>query len=179
MIRKIGIILLAAAVFFPAGLFAADYVHTLKAKDMTVSWTLEGEQIHMQLSAETTGWVAIGIDPEEAMGGSDIIIGAVKNGKVRIEDHFADSRRGHSPDDKLGGSNHVINPQGSETEGVTTISFTLSTAAAEEWDKPIHTDKMTRVMVAYGTGRDSFRTSHRYRTVYDINFATGEVVKVK
>jgi len=102
MIRRIGIILLAAAVFFPAGLFAADYAHTLKAKDMTVSWTLEDEQIHMQLSAETTGWVSIGIDPEEAMGGADIIIGAVKNGKVRIEDHFADSRRGHSSDDKLG-----------------------------------------------------------------------------
>ncbi|MFO7910704.1 MAG: DOMON domain-containing protein [Desulfotignum sp.] len=179
MIRKIGLMVLAAAVLFPAGLFAAEYAHTLEAKNMTVSWTLEGEQVHMQLSAKTTGWVAIGIDPEEAMGGADIIIGAVKNGKVRIEDHFADSRRGHSPDEKLGGSNHVINPEGSETDGVTTISFTLSTTAAEEWDKPVHTDKMTRVMIAYGTGRDSFRTTHRYRTVYDINFATGEVVKVK
>jgi len=170
---------LAAAFLFPAGLFAADFAHTLEAKNMTVSWTLEGDQVHMQLSAKTTGWVAIGIDPENAMGGADIIMGAVKNGKVKIVDHYADAKRGHSPDDRLGGSNHVINPEGSETDGVTTISFTLAVAAAEEWDKPIHTDKMTRTMIAYGTGRDSFRTTHRYRAVYDINFATGEAVKVK
>ena len=179
MIRKIGWMVLAAAFLFPAGLFAADYAHTLEAKNMTVFWTLEGDQVHMQLSAETTGWVAIGIDPENAMGGADIIMGAVKNGKVKIVDHYADAKRGHSPDERLGGSNHVINPEGSETDGVTTISFTLSVAAAEEWDKPIHTDKMTRTMIAYGTGRDSFRATHRYRAVYDINFATGEAVKVK
>ncbi|MCA1792428.1 MAG: DOMON domain-containing protein [Desulfotignum sp.] len=179
MIRNIGLMVLAAAVIFSGNLFAAEYAHKLETKNMSVSWTLEGEQIHLQLSAQTTGWVAIGIDPEDAMGGADIIIGAVKNGKVRIEDHYADSKRGHSPDEKLGGQNHVIHPEGSETDGVTTISFSLSASAAEQWDKPIHTDKMTRVMVAYGTGRDSFRTTHRYRAVYDINFATGETVQVK
>jgi hypothetical protein len=179
MIKKIGLLVLVAAILLPGGLFASDYAHKLEVKDMTVSWTLDGDQIQMELSAKTTGWVSIGIDPEDAMGGGDIIIGAVKNGKVRIEDHFADRKRGHSPDEKLGGTNQVIDPAGGEQDGVTTISFTRQMNVSEEWDKPIQTSGKTRVMIAYGSGRDSFIATHQYRVVYDIDFATGEAVKVE
>jgi hypothetical protein len=34
-------------------------------------------------------------------------------------------------------------------------------------------------MIAFGTGRDSFIAGHQFRTVYDIDFATGEAVKIK
>ncbi|MCF8113142.1 MAG: DOMON domain-containing protein [Desulfotignum sp.] len=179
MVQKIKWLILAAVIVFPGGLFASDYAHKLAADDITVSWTLDQDKIHMQLSASTTGWVSIGIDPEDAMGGADIIIGAVKNDKVRIEDHFADRKRGHSVDEKLGGNNHVMNPEGSEADGVTTISFTRSVDAAEKWDKPINTSGKTRVMIAYGTGRDSFISAHRYRAVFDIDFSTGEAVQIK
>lgn len=181
MVRNIGRILLTAfwaAVLLPGAVHASDYAHRVEAGEVTVAWTLEGDQIHMELSAETEGWVSIGIDPEDAMGGADIIIGAVKNSKVRIEDHFADRKRGHSPDEKLGGENNVMNPAGIEENGVTTISFTRSAAAAEKWDKPVNTSGMTRVMVAYGS-RDSLGLSHQYRAVYDIDFSTGEAVRVQ
>ena len=181
MVRNIGRILLTAfwaAVLLPGAVQASDYAHRVKIGEVTVAWTLEGDQIHMELSAETEGWVSIGIDPEDAMGGADIIIGAVKKDKVRIEDHFADRKRGHSPDEKLGGENHVMNPAGIEENGVTTISFTRSVSAAEEWDKPVKTSGRTRVMVAYGS-RDSLNLSHQYRAVYDIDFSTGEAVRVK
>jgi hypothetical protein len=180
MIRKTGLItlmLLVAVVLLPGGVFASDYAHRVEAGEVTVAWTLDGDLIHMELSAKTAGWVSIGIDPEDAMGGADIIIGAVRNDKVRIEDHFGDRKRGHSPDEKLGGANHVINPAGIEKDGITTISFTRSVAAAEEWDKPFNTIGKTRVMVAHGS-RDSFVASHQYRAVFDIDFTTGEAVKV-
>ena len=181
MIRKIGLIglmVFGTAMLLPGAIPASDYAHRVEAGEVTVAWTLEGDQIHMELSAETGGWVSIGIDPEDAMGGADIIIGAVKNSKVRIEDHFADRKRGHSPDEKLGGENHVMNPAGIEENGVTTISFTRSVAAAEKWDKPVNTSGKTRVMVAYGS-RDSLGLSHQYRAVYDVDFSTGEAVRVK
>jgi hypothetical protein len=179
MMRKIGLLLVAAAMLLPGGLLASDYAHRLEVKDMTVSWTLDGDQVRMELSAKTTGWVSMGIDPEDAMGGGDIIIGAVKNGKVRIEDHFADKKRGHSPDEKLGGTSQVTDPAGKEENGVTTISFTRPVTASEQWDKSIQASGKTRVMFAFGTGMDSFIAGHQYRTVYDIDFATGEAVKVK
>jgi hypothetical protein len=179
MIQKIAVMVLGAAILLAGNVFASDYAHSLAVDDMTVSWTLDGDKIHMELSAKTTGWVSIGIDPEDAMGGADIIIGVVKNGKVRVEDHYADRKRGHSADEKMGGENHVMDPAGKEIDGVTTISFTRNVDAAEQWDKPIHTTGKTRVMIAYGTGRDSFIAAHRFRAVYDIDFSTGEAVQVK
>lgn len=171
--------LFAVLALFSVNAVAADYEQTMTAKDMEVHWTLDGDKIHMKLAAKTTGWVAIGFDPEKAMQGADIIIGAVKKGKVRIEDHYGDRKRGHSSDKKLGGATHVMDPKGMEENGVTTISFTLALDRGEKWDKSIKTGGMYRIMLAYGSGRDSFKAGHKWRGVYDVNFSTGESKKVK
>lgn len=171
---------IALAVLVSGVAFAQDYAHSLDAgQDMKVFWTVDGDNIMVKLSAPTEGWVAIGFDPEEDMMGANIIIGAVKNGKVRIEDHYGDRKRGHSPDDKLGGKNDVVNPEGMEEGGVTTISFTLPLAAGDKFDKTIDVSKDYRIMVAFGSGRDSFSAGHQYRGVYDVNFSTGEAKKIK
>lgn len=178
MKRTITLLAAMTLLCFPAGLMAADYAHNLDAGDMTLSWTLEADKINFKLSAKTKGWVAIGIDPEKAMGGADIIIGAVKKGKFKIEDHFADKRLSHSPDKKLGGVNNVMNPGASEADGVTTLTFSLALTPAEKWDKPINAQGITRIMLAYGS-RDSLKLGHTFRTVYDIDFATGKADKIK
>ncbi len=174
-------ILFAALILFliPFSLSAMDYQHTLELKDMQFSWTIDGDQIHVELTAKTTGWVAIGFDPEKAMQGADVIIGAVKKGKVKIEDHYADRKRGHSPDEKLGGESNVLNPEGSETDGVTTISFALKLDSGDKYDKPIPASGMSKIMFAYGAGKDSFKTRHPYRTIYELDLATGENKKIK
>ena len=179
MLKQIVCAVVFMGLLVPGTLWAQDYKHSFDAEDMKVFWTVDGDKIHVKLSAPTEGWVAIGFDPEDAMKGGDIAIGAVKKGKVRIEDHFGDRKRGHSPDDKLGGGNNILDPQGMEENGVTTISFTRALAAGDKYDKSIETGKLYRIMVAYGSGRDSFRAGHRYRGVYDVNFTTGETKKIK
>ncbi len=163
----------------PMAACASDYQHTLEVKDMQFSWTLEEDRIHVQMSARTTGWVAVGFDPEDAMEGADIIIGAVKGDQFKVEDHYGDRKRGHSSDEELGGTNNVLNPSGTEKDGVTTISFTLPLTATEQYDKTIRPEGMYRIMLAYGAGRDSFKTRHPYRTVYDVDLSTGEAQKIK
>jgi hypothetical protein len=165
--------------FVPFSLHATDYQHTLEVKDMQFSWAIEGDKIHVKLSAKTTGWVGIGFDPETAMAGANIIIGAVKNGKFKVEDHYADRKRGHKNDVKLGGTNDVINTFGSEEDGVTTISFTFPLDSGDKYDKPIKAQGKYRVMLAYGAGKDSFKNRHPYRTIYDIDLSTGENEKIK
>lgn len=181
MVKKsiFSIILISVGLIFTGTPVAADYDHTLNAKDMTVSWSIEGELIHVRLSGKTTGWVGIGFAPEKAMQGANIIIGAVKNGKVKIEDHYGDRKRGHSSDKKLGGKDHVLNPMGTEENGNTTISFSFPLDSGEKWDKPINPGQTGRIMIAYGTGRDSLRSGHAYRGVYEINYSTGETKKIK
>lgn len=179
MLRQLLCLLTAVFILLPCVALGADYDHMLQAKDMEVHWRLDGAQVHIKLAARTKGWVGIGFDPENAMQGANIIIGAVKKGKVRIEDHYGDRKYGHSSDKKLGGKNHVLNPQGTEEDGMTTISFTLPLDAGEKWDKAINLSKMSRIMVGYGSGRDSFNAGHKYKGVYDVNFSTGETQKVK
>jgi len=179
MMKKFILIAFASIVLFPAYACAMEYQHTLEAKDMTVSWSIDTDQIHLQLTAGTTGWVSIGFDPESAMRGADIIIGVVKNGKVEIEDHYGVRSRSHSQDETLGGKNNVLNPAGEEIDGVTTIRFSRALGSTEQWDKPIVSQGTSRIMVAYGSGSDSLDSGHRYRGVYDINYSTGETKKIK
>jgi len=161
------------------GAVASEYDHKLDVEKMDVFWRIDGDKIHVKLSARTTGWVAIGFDPEKAMQGADIIIGAVKKGKVRIEDHYGDRKRGHKADKKLGGANHVLDPKGMEENGVTTITFSLALDSGDQWDKPIDPSKWSRIMIAYGRGRDSFKAGHAWRGVYEVNYTTGESKKIK
>ncbi len=180
--KKIGLIIfvtvfMTVSIAFSSG--AMEYQHNLKVKEMEFSWTIEEENIHVMVSAETTGWVGIGFGPESAMMGANIIIGAVKEGKVKIEDHYGARKRGHKSDKKLGGKNNVINPSGTEVDGITTISFTLPLNTGDEWDKPIDPAGITRVILAHGAGKDSFKNRHPFRTVYDIDLASGKSKKVK
>jgi len=165
----------------PLSLSAMEYQHKLKVENMamTFEWTLEKEKIHVQLSAKTTGWVGIGFSPEKAMSGANIIIGYVKNGKATIEDHYGHRNTNHKNDKELGGKNHVLNPSGKETGGYTTISFTLLLKINDEYDKPIEPDGSSTILLAYGSGKDSFKTRHSYRRVYEINLSTGENKKIK
>ncbi len=167
------------ALIFTMPLSAMDFQYKLEADNMEFLWTVEGDQIHVQLSAKTSGWVGIGFDPEKAMSGANIIIGAVKNGKFRIEDHYADRKTSHKNDEKLGGTNNVLNPSGKEIDGITTISFTFPLDTGDKYDKPIIPGKFSKVMLAYGGGKDSFKTRHPYRAVYEINLSTGENRKIK
>ena len=181
MKKKYLIVSIMALMFFsiPLSLSAMEYQHKLEVKDMQFSWTIEGDQIHVRLSAKTTGWVGIGFDPEKAMLGANIIIGAVKKGRFKIEDHYADRKRGHSNDEKLGGTNNILNPSGTEQDGVTTISFSLLLNTGGKYDKPINPKGTTRIMLAYGSGKDSFKNHHPYRTIYEINLSSGENKKIK
>lgn len=167
------------SIFFSVVVWASEYDHKLDVDKMDVFWRIDGDKIHVKLAAKTSGWVAIGFDPEKAMQGANIIIGAVKKGKVRIEDHYGDRKRNHKADEKLGGKSHVLNPRGTEKDGVTTISFTLPLDSGDKWDKPIDPAKISRIMLAFGAGRDSFRAGHVWRGIYDVNYTTGESQKIK
>jgi len=179
--KKNGYILIVSFVLMvmPLSLSAMEYQYKLEVKKMQFSWTIEKDKIHVKLKAKTKGWVSIGFEPEKAMLGANIIIGMVKDGQVEVQDHYGVRKRGHKSDTALGGTSDVLNPSGSEEKGITAISFTFPLHTGDKWDKAINPDVTGIVMLAYGTGKDSFKTRHQYRTIYEINFSTGENKKLK
>jgi hypothetical protein len=157
----------------PSAAQAADYAHQVQAKKMSFAWTVNGDKLDVKLTAETTGWVAIGFNPTDAMKGANYILGYVKDGKVTLSDDFGDTPTGHKPDDKLGGTEDVAVIGGSEENGATTIEFSIPLASADANDGTITVDGDTVVLLAYGPDRDSFKVKHKYRTAMEVNLGTG------
>jgi hypothetical protein len=154
-------------------LVAADYAHEVQAREMTFAWTVTDKQLDVKLSADTTGWVAIGFNPTDRMQGANYILGYVKDGKVSLTDDFGDSPTGHKPDDKLGGTEDVTLVGGSEENGRTTIEFSIPLASSDVNDGNIDGQGETVVLLAYGPDRDSFKIRHKFRTAMKINLTTG------
>ena len=56
--------------------------------DMRFEWKIDGANLHVRLSAKTTGWVAVGFDSTSAMKDANLIIGYVKDGRAVLRDDF-------------------------------------------------------------------------------------------
>ena len=167
-------VFLAAAV-----VSAGDYDHRIDVEKMSCEWRSDGQQLFVRLKAPTTGWVGIGFNPSEKMKDADFVIGYVKEGAARVTDHYGISKQQHQKDTKLGGQSTVTDPAGTEIDGVTEISFAIPLNSGDPKDQPLILDTDTTVLLAYGSGRDSFRARHKFRTALTVNLATGVWTEVK
>jgi len=169
VIAAIGLTLLGTV----ANLQAAQYDHEVKDKNISFAWKVDGTTLAVKLAAETDGWVGIGFNPKKDMKDANFILGYVKDGQAKISDEFGDKENSHTLDKKLGGTDDVTLIGGSEVGGVTTIEFTIPLKSADKNDTSINVDGDTKVLLAYGAGRDSFISKHVYRTELHVNLATG------
>ena len=133
------------------------YEHKIEVDNMVFEWKLDKEMIHIRLAAKTTGWVGIGFNPTRDMKDANFIIGYVKKEKVKVTDHFGTTTRQHEKDKKIGGTKDITGITGKEEAGVTEIGFTIPLNSGDPKDQPISIDHETRILLAYGSGRDSFR----------------------
>lgn len=154
---------------------AAEYDHTVEAKNMTFSWKIEGDKLAAKVSAKTEGWVGVGFNPSEKMKDANFILGYVKDGKVTIVDDFGNTATGHKDDVDLKGTSDVTVVGGSEENDVTTIEFIIPLTSADKTDGNLDVNGDTTVLLAYGAGRDSFKTKHKERSKMLINLSTGVV----
>jgi hypothetical protein len=175
VIVSIGLLLCGTVPTLQAG----QYDFEVKDKKISFAWKVDGDKLAVKLVAETDGWVGIGFNPSKDMKDANFILGYVKDGETKIVDEFGDSETSHSPDDKLGGTSDVTLLGGTETGGITTVEFTIPLKSVDKNDSVINVNGDTVVLLAYGGGRDSFKTKHTYRTALKVNLGTGASQKAK
>lgn len=163
----------------PLTITAMEFTHKIDVDNMTFQWKMDGDSLHVGLKAKTTSWVGIGFNPSDGMKDANFILGYVKGDKVKITDHYGTTARQHSKDSKSGGQNNISNASGNEAGGFTEISFTIPLNSGDAKDGVIMPDKENVVLLAYGPGRDSFKTRHAFKTVLKIDLATGKFSKPK
>ncbi len=140
-----------------------------------------GAVIYFGLVGKTTGWVAIGIDPESGMKGADIVIGWVVNGnQAFVVDAYGDTGTSHKRDEESGGTFDIIAWEGTEANGVTTIEFVrLLNTTDQEHDKAIPDDAETiNIIWAIGpdTNGDNDQEKHDERGYYTLIIKSGNTV---
>jgi hypothetical protein len=152
---------------------AADYQHSLTVDQMSFSWSVNADSLAVRLSAPTTGWVAVGFNPTEMMKDANIIIGYVKDGKAELSDDFGSGPTVHMPDDKRGGASNLTLVGGSEAGNSTTLEFSIPLNSGDANDGVISPTVDTKVMLAYGPDRDSFKMKHQFAKTITVNLANG------
>lgn len=88
----------------------------------------------IQITAETTGWVGLGVSPNGAMTGADIIVAWVdSSGSGHIEDRYGTGNTLPPLDD----SQDVQLISSSQTAGETTVTFTRLINTCDQQDNRI------------------------------------------
>ena len=142
---------------------------TTEAIGMTLAWRVAGEDLEIELTGPTTGWIAVGFNPSRAMKDANILIGYVDGADVVMTDQFGTTMISHRRDDELGGTSDATVVSGSEAGGETRIRVTIPLDSARGDDRPLGAGETVRAILAYGPdGADDTQTYHENRAGLDI-----------
>jgi len=158
---KIAFSVLSIAAVFSGAAIAQDW-QEVNVSGFTLRWaTISATELSVELSAPTTGWVAVGFDPTAGMQDANILIGYVASGITEIRDDFGIAPTSHTADTTLGGTNDFTIDGGSESGGTTEIQFTIPLNSGDQYDRELITGNMYTVILARGPdGADDFTTYH-------------------
>lgn len=141
---------------------SAQFWQETTVQGFTLRWaTVAANELSVELSYQTTGWVAVGFDPTMAMQDANIIIGYVATGTPSVRDDFGVTSSSHAADTLLGGNHDLVIDGGSENGGVTEIKFTIPLDSGDSYDRPLVPGNTYTVILARSAdGQDSFTAPH-------------------
>ena len=145
-----------------------DGYSSAEAAGVTVQWKVEGSSISVQMSAPTTGWIAVGFDPSRQMADANIIIGYVEGGEVFLSDDYGVGNVRHAPDVENGGTYDLTDVEGEEADGMTVLRFTMPLDSGDATDKPLVAGSTYKIIAAHGPdGADDYGTYHGSRGSFE------------
>jgi hypothetical protein len=157
------VILLASLSFLLAGGAKDTPYSTVTAAGVTLNYRVTDDMQHLdcQLSATTTGWVAVGFAPTSGMANANFIIGYHSGGNTFIRDDWGTSASSHASDVSLGGTNNIVTSSSTETGGVTQLNFTIPLNSGDSFDRILAIGQTYNIILGRGiNGGDSFTASH-------------------
>ncbi len=146
-----------------------EYQKNRTYNNYEVHWSSDSQYACFAIKAKTTGWVAIGFDPESFMKNADIVEGFVSDGKVTVLDMFSTGDFGPHPQDiQQGGTNDILESGGAEENGFTVIEFKRKIDTGDKFDKVL--GKGThKIIWAFGSD-DQATVKHSGRGIGEIDF---------
>ncbi|NPV91820.1 MAG: hypothetical protein HPY50_13725 [Firmicutes bacterium] len=113
-----------------------EYTNYQKVGDIHVFTRLEDGSVAFGLMANPSGYLALGIEPENKMKGADMIICTVRDGSAQVSDMYSTGLFGpHPPDQQLGGTYDLYDVSGSKKEAAMTFEFKRKLNTEDSQDK--------------------------------------------
>ena len=125
--------------------------------DIRLWWQHDGTWLYVAMEGDTSGWVAVGINPQQGMEGASFLFGYVENGEAKLWDAYGTARTGpnHPPDEDLGGTNDIAAFAGTERDGVTRFEAQIPLDSGDQYDHRLEPGQTYPIIVAIG-GADDF-----------------------
>lgn len=132
---------------------------------MRVWWNNDETHLYLAMEADTTGWVAVGLAPQQGMAGANYLFGYVEQGEAQIWDAYGTAPTGanHPPDTDLGGTDDIVAFVGVEEAGVTRFEVQVLLDSGDDYDATLEPGMTYPFIVAMGDA-DAYNAPH---TMYD------------
>ena len=139
-------------------IYANEYRNSLynPATGMSLFWQNDATNLYVGLVSPGTGWAGVGFSNRSGKPGTNIILGAVANGTVTIQDNYGVTKELHLPDK----TSSLLAIGGSETNGETTLEFVIPLASGDSQDVTLVPGQTVAVILAYQATKDSFTAEH-------------------
>lgn len=147
----------------PLGKASTNEGKQLQGAGTEASWYFEDSNIHFRLSAETTGWVAIGINESADLKGTYLIMARVRNNKAEVVEHYVERPGVYHSFAHYTIKSAVQNILGSETGGRTQIEFSLPIHGPHSYRKTLEQGMTYHILLAY-SNKDDFKHHSAQRT---------------
>lgn len=123
---------------------------------MLLFWQNDATSLYVGLISPGTGWLSVGFGNRAGKPGSNIILGAVADGAVTIQDNYGVTRQLHLADRV----SSIVTFGGSEELGQTTLEFVIPLASGDAQDTTLVPGQIVHVILAYQATRDSLTSEH-------------------
>lgn len=136
---------------------------TIAVNEFQFAYRITEGHLTAELTYPTTGWIAVGLNPGKMMKGANIIVGYADGDLFVVEDHYGVGVVRHKPDTLVGGTNNLSEASCRESDGITTLAFTIPLDSGDPKDTEISVDKETKIIFA-ASPKDNLKSKHKFKT---------------
>ena len=130
---------------------------------ISLSWHYYEEEIFIEMTAPTLGWITIGFNTTQNMAGAYLLMGRVKKGVPEVVEYYTSSPGNYQSIETHGLTPKVNNIDGDEAQHNTTIKFSLPIKSSNKIQKDLSSGQKYVLIMAYSQ-EDDFQHHSIMRT---------------
>lgn len=135
---------------------------------MDIAWEHRDGRVYFEISAPTAGWVTIGFNESAGLKGAWLLMGRVVNGKAELVEHHTIGPGNYKPVTELGGTATVQHVSGQESNGTTTLQFSVPARPGGKHQKVLRPGTHYPATIVAYSRHDDFQHHSIMRTTANI-----------